>query len=547
MQKGRRRTSTRISKYLIAIAVAVIGSVVLPSWSPLPRHLAAVALAIIVIAAIEVLERQIRTASNATFKELAETIDEVFWMRSPETGAIAYISPAYERVTGYRRTDLYAQPDSWARIVHPDDAERVCAYLNDPQRGGSLQFRIVRKDGGIRILETTMFPIRDERGVIRNVAGSARDITEQHQLAEQVRQTQKLESLGLLAGGIAHDFNNVLSVIGANSSMLGETITDAADRELVVDIEEAVRRATALTRQLLAFSRKQATNPVVLDVNAAISDTHKMLHRMVGEDIAIETSLDPELEPVLIDPGHLVQIVMNLAVNARDAMSRGGRLKLTTRQLAGHEVQLSVTDSGCGMTRDVMAHVFEPFFTTKGPTKGTGLGLSVVHGIVEQAGGRIELRSEVGVGTTFEIYLPSAQAVVAACEAALVEPTRGAETIMFVDDDIYVRTTAARALRSKGYTVLEADDGDSALAVLRACGHQVALLVTDIVMPGMDGAELAAEARRSYPSLRVLYSTGYTEDAVIKHGIDRDQVAVIEKPFGPHVLATRVREMLDRP
>jgi two-component system, cell cycle sensor histidine kinase and response regulator CckA len=271
-----------------------------------------------------------------------------------------------------------------------------------------------------------------------------------------------------------------------------------------------------------------------------------MLHRMVGEKVAIETSLDPELEPVRIDPGHLVQILMNLAVNARDAMSHGGRLTLTTRQLANGEVRLSVTDTGCGMSPDVASRVFEPFFTTKGPTKGTGLGLSVVHGIVEQAGGRLQLRSEVGVGTTFEIYLPSSEEALAVRNAAVVEPKRGAETIMFVDDDIYVRTTTARALRAKGYTVLEADDGDSALAVLHACGEQVALLVTDIVMPGMDGPELAEHARQSYPAIRVLFSTGYTEDEVAKHGVRRNEVAVIEKPFRSHALAGRVREILDR-
>ena len=535
---------TRISKYLIAVAVAIAGSVVLPSWPPLPRHVTSALVAILVIATVELLERRIRIASNATFKELAEAIDEVFWLRSADGKTFYYMSPGYERVTGHSRKALYKDPTAWQRCVHPDDAARVATFFEhtDP---GSIEYRVVRPDGTVRMVLTSRFPIRDARGVIQRVAGSARDITEAHHLAEQLRQTQKLESLGLLVGGIAHDFNNVLAVIGANSSLLGETVTDDADRELVVEIEQAVRRATALTRQLLAFSRKQVTNPIVLDVNAAISDTHKMLHRMVGEDIEIETSLDPELEPVCIDPGHLVQILMNLAVNARDAMSDGGKLTVTTRQLPDHQIKLSVSDTGCGMTPAVMARVFEPFFTTKGPTKGTGLGLSVVHGIVEQAGGRLQLRSDVGVGTTFEIFLPSSEEALAVRNAAVVEPKRGAETIMFVDDDIYVRTTAARALRAKGYTVLEADDGDSALAVLHACGDQVALIVTDIVMPGMDGAQLAEQARRAYPGIRILYSTGYTDDAVAKHGIRRDRVAMIEKPFATHALAGRVREVLD--
>ncbi|HEY6039271.1 MAG TPA: ATP-binding protein [Kofleriaceae bacterium] len=519
---------------------------VLPSWSPLPRHLTSALIAILVIAAVEVIERRIRISSNATFKELAEAIDEAFWMRSADGRTIYYISPAYERITGRTRAALYKDASEWERSVHPGDLARVAAFYKETDPG-SIEYRVVRPDGSVRVVETSRFPIRDARGVVRRVAASARDVTDARHLAEQLRQTQKLESLGLLAGGIAHDFNNVLAVIGSNSSLLAETVTDAADRELVSEIGDAVRRATALTRQLLAFSRKQVTNPIVLDVNATISDTHKMLHRMVGEDITIETSLDPELEPVCIDPSHLVQILMNLAVNARDAMSDGGKLTVVTRQLPDHEVMLSVADTGCGMTRDVLSRVFEPFFTTKGPTKGTGLGLSVVHGIVEQAGGRIELRSEVGAGTTFEIYLPSSEVALAARDAAVIEPKRGAETIMFVDDDIYVRTTAARALRAKGYTVLEADNGDSALAVLHSCGDQVALIVTDVVMPGMDGAELAEQARRSYPRIRILFSTGYTDDAVAKHGIRRDRVAMIEKPFHTHALAGRVREILDAP
>ncbi|HET9990254.1 MAG TPA: ATP-binding protein [Kofleriaceae bacterium] len=497
------------------------------------------------IAVIELLERRIRDASNATFSELAETIDEVFWLRAADGSKMYYVSPAYERVTGRSRAGLYADPASWRDAVHSDDLAHVAATLKDPSRKITVEYRMVHRDGSVRRMSTTMFPIVDRDGVVRRIAGSSRDITEQHRLADQLRQTQKLESLGLLAGGIAHDFNNILSVINANSSMLGESITTPDDRELVDEIDDAVQRATSLTRQLLAFSRKQVTRPIVLDVNNAITDTHKMLRRMVGEDVAIETSLDPELEAVRIDPGHLVQILMNLAVNSRDAMPRGGTLAITTRNSGNHRVRISVADTGCGMPHDVMTRVFEPFFTTKGPNHGTGLGLSVVHGIVEQAGGRIEVRSEVGKGTTFDIYLPGVLDARVEAEREGVATSSGVETIMFVDDDCYVRTTAARALRSRGYTVLEADDADAALAVLRERGDQVALLVTDIVMPGMNGRELAEAARRSYPQLRVLYSTGYTDDAVVKHGIDREAVELIEKPFHNQALASKIREILD--
>jgi len=496
-----------------------------------------------VIAAIELFERRIRDESNSTFRELAETIDEVFWLRSADFRTLYYVSPAYERVTGRSRAALYADPMSWRDAIHPDDIDHVPTFSLAPSQPVTVDYRMVHRDGSIRMMSMTTFPIADRDGVVRRIAGSARDVTEQYQLAEQLRQTQKLESLGLLAGGVAHDFNNILSVISANSSLLGETVTEPEDRELVEEIADAVERATSLTHQLLAFSRKQANHPVVLDLNAAISDTHKMLHRMLGEEIAIETSLEPELEPVRMDRGHLVQILMNLAVNARDAMSHGGKLVITTRGRAGG-VMLSVTDNGCGMPSDVVARIFEPFFTTKGD-RGTGLGLSVVHGIVAEARGRIEVHSEVAKGTTFEIYLPAAEQPLEASNAATAPSARGAETIIFVDDDHYVRTTSARALRARGYTVLEADDGEHALAMLRECGARVALLVTDVVMPGIDGRELAEQARRSYPELRVLYATGYTDDAVVKHGIDRDSVAVIEKPFRNHELAGRVREILD--
>ena len=534
----------RLAKYLLAVGVAVLGSIVLPAWPAVPRHATSAAIAIAVIAAIEWLERRIRVQSNATFEELAEAIDEMFWLRSVDGKTIYYMSPGYERITGRSLSLLREDPSDWLRSVHPDDLPRLRQFYKTTDRG-SIQYRVVRPDGSVRVVLSSRFPICNAHGVVQRVAGSGRDITESHQLAEQLRQTQKLESLGLLASGIAHDFNNVLAVIGSNSTLLGETTTDPADLELVAEIDQAVQRATALTRQLLVFSRKQVANAIVLDVNVAISETHKMLSRMVGEDIAIETSLDPELEPIRIDPSHLVQIVMNLAVNARDAMSAGGKLTVMTRQLADHRVLLAVADTGCGMCPATVARIFEPFFTTKGPTKGTGLGLSVVHGIVEQAGGRIEVHSEVGVGTTFEITLPTASDPLATSAAAALETKRGAETIMFVDDDIYVRMTAARTLRTKGYTVLEADDGDSALAVLHACGGQVALLVTDVVMPGMDGHALAEQARKSYPKIRVLYSTGYTEDAVLKHGVRREEVAVIDKPFHSHALAAKVREILD--
>jgi two-component system, cell cycle sensor histidine kinase and response regulator CckA len=383
-----------------------------------------------------------------------------------------------------------------------------------------------------------------QRVVVR-VAGGGQDITDRLSLEEQVRQTQKLESLGLLAGGIAHDFNNILAVIAANASFLGDSIPQIGpDREVLNEIAAAVKRGVAMTRQLLSFSRKQAPEPVVLDPNAAVNDTRKMLQRMVGEDVVITTSLEPDLGRVKIDAGCFVQVLMNLAVNARDAMPRGGSLLIATRHTA-NEVMISVTDTGCGMTDEVKRRAFEPLFTTKDLGKGTGLGLSVVHRIIEQAGGRIEVDSELGAGTTFRMFLPLHSAASApSIEAACVD-ARGCEKVVVVDDDPHVRSSIARALRQRGYEVLEAGNGHAALEIMVDERRRIDLLVTDVVMPGMDGCELADTARRGRPALQVLYISGYTDDAVVRHGVERGGVDLLEKPFHSEALAARIRQMLD--
>ncbi len=490
------------------------------------------------------------TESEAQFRELAESIREVFWLSNPDSTKMFYISPAYEEIFGRKREAIYANPADWILAVHPDDRERMTSYAasvpTSPRSSG--EYRIIHTDGTIRTIRVNIFPVRDATGRVVKIAGVAEDISDRIALEDQVRQSQKLESLGLLAGGIAHDFNNILAVICTNSCLLGDNCKDPGDRELVDEIDLAVQRASGMTRQLLAFSRKQVTEPVVIDLNAAVNDTRKMLRRMVGEDIEIIASLEPELGRVKIDPGHFVQVLMNLAVNARDAMARGGKLMLTTRNVDGKhgpEVLLSVGDTGCGMPADVRDHAFEPFFTTKGIGKGTGLGLSVVHGIIEQAGGRVELRSEVGIGTTFEIYLPATQESLVEVENVALTGAHGVEKILFVDDDLYVRTTAARALRSRGYVVLEAANGNAALELINDHANAIDLLVTDVVMPGMDGRSLVEAATKERPELHVLYMSGYADDAVVRHGVYQADVAFIEKPFRIHALASKVRHILD--
>jgi PAS domain S-box-containing protein len=487
--------------------------------------------------------------SEAQFRELAESIHEVFWLTDPGNTRMFYVSPAYETLFGRKREAIYADARDWLQAVHPEDRARLgnilTVHAGTPR---TEQCRIIRGDGTLRSVRINAFPVLDPAGAVVRIAGVVEDVTEWLVLEEQVRQTQKLESLGLLAGGVAHDFNNILAVIGANIGLLAETTQGADERELIEEVERAVGRATSMTRQLLAFSRKQVIEPIVLDLNTAIADTRKMLRRMVGDDVVIATSLEPELRPVRIDPGHLVQVLMNLAVNARDAMAQGGTLTLTTRNVqgkAGLEVMMAVADTGCGIPPEVKERVFEPLFTTKGAGKGTGLGLSVVHGIVDEAGGRIELRSEVDLGTTFEIYLPAVDAPVEKIEDVASAGAHGVEKIVFVDDDLYVRATASRALRSRGYTVLEASDAQAALKLLHDHGNGIDLLVTDVVMPTMDGRELAEAARRECPALRVLYTSGYADDAVLRHGIRLAEVAFIEKPFRVHALAGKVRQVLD--
>ena len=481
-------------------------------------------------------------SSDERFRDLADTIRDVFWMISPERTKVLYVSKAYETIWQRSCESLIANPEGWFDTVHPLDRARMRAAFAGTDEAPE-EFRIVRPDGSVRWIRNTRFISRDADGRALRIAGIATDITDARQLEDQLRQSQKMESLGLLAGGVAHDFNNMLAVISACSELLAESVEPShPDRELVTDIEDTVMRATALTRQLLAFSRKQVTDPVVLDPNAIVDDTRKMLRRMVGEDITLETSLDPDLQRTRIDAGNLVQILMNLAVNARDAMHERGVLTITTRN-AGDHVMLSVSDTGCGMSAELQARIFEPFFTTKGVGRGTGMGLAVVHGIVEQARGKIEIESTIGVGTTFRVMLPAAAPHVDAVTDDAPPNMRGSELVLMVDDDDYVRRAASRALRSRGYNVLEAGDGATALKILEH--SPVRILVTDIVMPGMDGRQLADAARTAAPELKVLYTSGYADDTLVKRRVRASRVPFIVKPFGATSLASKVRQVLD--
>jgi two-component system, cell cycle sensor histidine kinase and response regulator CckA len=417
--------------------------------------------------------------------------------------------------------------------------------------------------GAIRWLQTRKVRFVPPGGGAAQVLGVAVDITERRALEQQLRQAQKMEAIGRLAGGIAHDFNNLLTVIGGHTQLL---LMDAPEedpqREDLLEIQDGVERAAALTRQLLAFSRKQILQPRVISLNDLVAGTERMLRRLIGEDVELISHLDPALGPVLADPGQLEQVLMNLAVNARDAMPQGGKLIVETHnavmgQSGAHlhpylhedtpAILLTVSDTGVGMPREVQAHIFEPFFTTKGQGKGTGLGLATVYGIVKQSGGYIWVYSEEGRGTTFKIYLPRAELAGEALPDSAEAGESGVPrtgTILLVEDDAGVREVATQSLERGGHTVFAVGSPEEALLACSEHRDRIDLLITDVIMPGMNGRELAERIQRLQPRLRVLYMSGYTDEAIVHHGVLDPGTEFIPKPFGPANLNRRVARLL---
>jgi signal transduction histidine kinase len=396
------------------------------------------------------------------------------------------------------------------------------------------------------------------------LAERERSEAERARLADELRQAQKIDSLGRLAGGIAHDFNNLLTVIQGHTDLMLQDLHEGDPlRESVVDVGAAASRAAALTRQLLAFSRRQLLCPCVVNVNASIVESTRMLRRVLGEDIELMTALGVEAGIVRADPGQLDQVIVNLAVNARDAMPHGGTLTIESRRVtidedevrrhptasAGPHVVLAFRDTGCGIPAETLPHIFDPFFTTKEAGKGTGLGLATVYGIVKQSDGWITVQSEPGRGTMFEIYLPCVADGAAAEVASAPEITtrRGNETVLVVEDDESVRKLAYRALRKCGYNVLEAANGGEALLLCERRRQPIPLVVTDVVMPGMSGPDLAARLTALHPEMRVLYISGYIDAAVARHGLLTDTRSFLQKPFTPSDLTRKVRAVLDEP
>ena len=389
------------------------------------------------------------------------------------------------------------------------------------------------------------------------------DVGKRASLEEQLRQSQKLEAIGRLAGGIAHDFNNILTAIMGYSALL-QSALDKGDpkQQEVEEIKKAVRRASSLIQQLLAFSRRQVLQLRVMDLNAVLKNIQQLLQRLIGEDTELILLPTPELGHVKADPGQIEQVLMNLALNARDAMPKGGKVTIRTanvmvdetfarRHLIAHPgpyIMLSVTDTGSGMDEETQAHIFEPFFTTKEQGKGTGLGLATVYGIVKQSGGSIFVYSEPGKGATCQIYLPRVDEPVTVIDSvnSTIEPPHGSETILLVEDEQPVRELVRKVLERNGYRILEARHGDEAIKICaQHNGGEISLLVTDVVMPRMSGREVAERLQVSHPKMKVLYLSGYTDDAVVRHGVLQSMTAFLQKPFTPDALAHKVREVLD--
>jgi two-component system, cell cycle sensor histidine kinase and response regulator CckA len=507
---------------------------------------------------LEALVRQ----SGEQNRALVEGARDLIFAVSPD-GTLATLNPAFETITGFSRGEWIGRP--FADMLHEDDAQRGMAFIRGVLRedpGLTVQLRIRTARGDYRIGELRTSELRQGDEAV-GALGIVRDITDRISLEEQFRQAQKMESIGRLAGGVAHDFNNLLTIMLGFASQAKEGLPerDPARADLE-EVESACTRAAALTRQLLAFARRQVTQPNALNLNDVTLSMDKMLRRLIGEDVELVTVLGDGLWTVWADQGQIQQVLVNLAVNARDAMPTGGTLTIETLNVTfeaefaarragmaeGDHVMLAVSDTGHGIPADILDHVFEPFFTTKPTGEGTGLGLATCYGIVKQAGGSIWVFSEPGGGASFKIYLPRIHAAADAIPARVVAFTpTGHERILLVEDDSKVRTIAARALRGFGYRVTEAAHGEEALRLFADHVDEIDLLITDVVMPQMGGRELAERMVAARPDLKVLYTSGYTQSGIVHHGVLDHGVAFLPKPYDPSALARTVRATLDDP
>jgi PAS domain S-box-containing protein len=505
-------------------------------------------------------------ASEERYRQLVHGIDAIVWEADPETWEFTFVSERAEAILGYPVDRWLNDPDFCINLVYPDDRDEIIRCFTEAvseRRDEVCEFRAIAADGHTVWLRNLVRAFVENDKVTR-MQGLMLDITERMRMEMELLNAQKLESVGLLAGGIAHDFNNVLTAIHGFSELVQEELGhDHPSNADIERIQESVERAASLTRQLLAFSRKQILQPRILDLNAVVTGLEKMLRRIIGEDIHIVMRLTPKLARIKADPGQIEQVLMNLAVNARDAMPRGGELIVETAPAClnencvrrhvgvepGNYVMMAVTDTGCGMPPAVQAHLFEPFFTTKEPGKGTGLGLSTVYGIVKQSGGDIWVYSEPDKGTTFKIYFPQTAAPTEQ-SASDREPARtltGTETILLVEDDEGLRQLTARMLKRCSYHVLPAANAEEAVQICSSHNGPIHLLLTDVVMPGLGGRDLSCHLTKLRPGIRTLFVSGYTNNTLLDRSESSGGIAFLQKPFTRETLAKSVRAILDSP
>jgi two-component system cell cycle sensor histidine kinase/response regulator CckA len=502
-------------------------------------------------------------ASEERFRLLADNIKEAFIIVEVPSGKTLYLSRMWEEIWGWDIEEAYAHPLLWLDSIDGEDRPLVARSFRALQHGEAATdvFRVHRPDRSVRWVRARMFPVRDESGRVYRLVGLAEDITQVRHTEEQLRQAQRMEAVGRLAGGVAHDFNNLLTVIDGFTELVAEDLGPShRSRKDLDQIRTAARSAASLTRQLLAFSRRQILQPQILDLNQVLRHVERLLGRVIGEDVTLVMKLSEPLARTSADPGQIEQVIMNLAVNARDAMPSGGRLTIETANVeldaeyvarhqdasAGKHVMIAVSDTGIGMDEATQRRLFEPFFTTKPAGRGTGLGLATVYGIVKQSQGSIWVYSELEKGTTFKIYLPVADGAA----PALPPPSEvlvldGTETVLVVEDQREVRGLIDKTLRRHGYVVLVASNGAEAAAIAREHMGTIHVLLTDVVLPGTGGREIARKLIAEREQLRVVYMSGYTDDAIVHHGVLDPGLAFIQKPFTGETLLRKIREVLD--
>jgi two-component system, cell cycle sensor histidine kinase and response regulator CckA len=500
--------------------------------------------------------------SETSFRSMVEDAPYGIYRASP-TGHFLQVNPALQSMLGYGTAEDLRKVDIESDIFcHAGEYQRVNELLARSEELKDVEMEWKQRDGTPITVRCSGRRVNDENGVPVHFEVFAEDVTEKRVLERQLRMAQKMEAIGRLSGGIAHDFNNLLQVIIGYSGVLKKSLGATNPLyEHALEVEKAGQRAASLTRQLLAFSRQQVLTPAVLNLNALVSDMGKMLPRLLGEDIEVSLELEPELGNVKADQSQIEQVIMNLAVNARDAMPMGGKMKIQTANVEldqtytrnhpgskeGHYVELAVTDTGTGMNAETLAHIFEPFFTTKKRGEGTGLGLATVYGVVKQSNGYIWVDSAPGKGASFQIYLPlhAAQDPVTEPEADSGEKLRGSETILLAEDADPLRKLAQVILEANGFRVLSARSGEEALEVAARYGGTFDLLLTDVVMPGMNGRVLAEQLSPRQPGMKVLYMSGYTDSSIAGHGVLDPETHLLHKPFTEEILVRKVRDVLN--